>query len=138
MEVTGREIARRTGVSRVVVDAIASGRRSPTASLREKLRREAKPAVEETARAVCPICGVWVSIPCVVCAARAREAQHSPADRLAEAVRLLEEPIVIGLDLRGDARQRYQEIRARKIAAGEVPTSGQFSLRRAKREGWVP
>lgn len=138
MEVTGREIARRTGVHRGTVDAIRSGRRSPTASLREAQRREVKAAEVAIKRAVCSICGVEVSMPCVACAAREREAERSPADRRAELLRLLEQSPVIGLDLRGAAQQRYQEVRARRIAAGETPKGGLFSLRRAKHEGWVP
>lgn len=77
-------------------------------------------------------------MPCVACAARQQEAKRIPADRRAELLRLLEHAPVIGLDLRGAAQQRYQQVRARKIEADTAPEGGQFSLRRAKHEGWTP
>lgn len=132
---TVRATAAGTGVSRGVVGQIRSGRRPADASRAAEARRQ---AAEGPARGVCPTCGHPVPLPCVACAAREQEKKRSPGRRRADALELLDQPIVVGLGLRNGHRERYEAIRAGKVAAGETPPSGQFSLRRAKHEGWTP
>lgn len=104
-----RKIARRTGVSRGTVAAIAHGRRRDRIPKGdpEDLGEEPPGPVQR-----CPQCGALAQSPCRACRVRGwlritrrKEPRQAP-----------EEPLE--LDLVGESRRRYEEIRARRIREG--------------------
>lgn len=104
-----RKIARRTGVSRGTVAAIAHGRRRDRTpqSDPEDLGEEPPGPVER-----CPQCGALSQSPCRACRVRGwlRITRHK------EPRQVLEEPLE--LELAGENRRRYEEIRARRVHEG--------------------
>jgi hypothetical protein len=105
-----RKIARRTGVSRGTVAAIAHGKRPdrpPHDGGSEDLGEEPPGPVER-----CPQCGALAQSPCRAC--RVRSWLHNT--RRKEPRLPPEEPLE--MELVGECRQRYEEVRARRIREG--------------------
>ncbi|MEN6449888.1 MAG: hypothetical protein ABFC96_05290 [Thermoguttaceae bacterium] len=114
-----RETARRVGINRGTVGIIARGQRPDYEALRQA-RRKWLPQKREKAAQHCPECHALVYLPCVACETRREMAKKSPRrslcdceDRLAETLRL---------NLKKRHRQRYEEIRARRLQAADAPT----------------
>jgi len=107
-----RAIARRTGVSRGTVAAIAAGTRR-----KKPLRPVAGPPFDIAAPLKrCPQCGGRVHLPCWACAVEAikRSRGYRPfADRPAAAG--APAAMVVGLDLRPEHQRRYQRTRRRML-----------------------
>ena len=105
-----RKIARRTGVSRGTVAAIAHGRRRdrpPRESDPEDLGEEPPGPIER-----CPQCGALAQSPCRACRVRGwLRATRRNGPRQAQ-----EEPLE--LELVGDLRQRYEEVHGRRVRDG--------------------
>jgi hypothetical protein len=104
-----REIARRMGVCRSTVGAIAAGRR-----LDRPAKRPPEADLWETSDPPerCSTCGGLVYMPCMLCRLRKEIGEHrkkSPVDRTAQAV-----VRGIALELRPDHRSRYEDIRERR------------------------
>lgn len=122
-----REIADRTGVSKNVVDGIASGRRSKSKSRRAARRRDAEPEREAEVnggpKKRCPECGGLVVLPCVACETRRRIHRDRDANFAAAVADLAASPIV-AFDLRPEHHRRYLEMRRAKVRAGERPAAG--------------
>jgi hypothetical protein len=122
-----RQTALLSGVSRSRVSAIASGRRPDY----ERLALERGPSIDEASGSAqwCHGCGHKVWLPCVLCALRETMARRPPPGRAAgEAI----EPL--GLDLREQHRQRYEEIHRRRVAlegAGLPERIGRLNVRKA-------
>jgi len=76
-EVSQRGIARRLGVSRGTVNAIALGRRPDSGALRRREEDEI-PAPSGPPRR-CPECGALVLMPCVACRVRAIRVRRHPS-----------------------------------------------------------
>lgn len=110
---TQRRIAKVVGVSRGSVTRVVNGR------CRE---REEEVVPDAVCRPyVCESCGYYVRVrPCVICAARA-----SASGRALVVEVLASLGVSVGVELQGDARRVYEEIRAKK-ARGESggPASG--------------
>jgi len=108
-----REIARRTGVCRGTVNAMALGRR-PNADLRdtferltdERRRASGAPPPSRPARR-CPECGAKVKLPCLACRDRRLLAQGRRRPFQTDGP----DPVVLGLDLRPEHYARYLEMR---------------------------
>lgn len=112
-----REIARRSGVSRGSVRAIASGRRSEDATHLPAVEVDWEGPAGPPVR--CPGCGGLVFMPCVFCATRKALARHVP-----RAMRRSTSDCMrpLGLQLRPQHFRRYQQVRARRLAAdGDSP-----------------
>jgi hypothetical protein len=96
---SGREIARLTGVSRGSVTSIARGK-----------RREPPPAPAKEVSAGpltrCPGCGGMVHMPCRLCRLRARAADARLGNGRAE-----EHSETIDLELSKECRARYEQVR---------------------------
>jgi transcriptional regulator with XRE-family HTH domain len=120
-----REIARRTGVSRGTVGAVAAGKRTDRTEPRHAGHPELKVPAGPPRR--CGGCGGMVSLPCLLCRARSVRRTKSIGP-LAE----LNEPLQ--LNLREEHRVRYEAIQRR---------GGMFSQREALSEhaahsAWLP
>jgi len=105
-----RKIARRTGVSRGTVAAIAHGTRRdrlPRDGDSEDFGEEPPGPVER-----CPQCGALAQSPCRACRVRG----WLRSTRRKEPRQAPEEPLE--LELVADCRQRYEEIHARRIREG--------------------
>lgn len=111
-----RKIAKRTGVSRGTVGAIAAGKRPDYESLRPA-RKEAFDEPDGPPQR-CPVCGGMVSMPCRACSAQALKTRSSKP-LIPQAFAQLDEPL--GLDLTEEHRRRYEEVRARKMLAESEP-----------------
>ena len=131
-----RKVARLTGVSRSTIAAIASDKRPDY----ELLRRSREADWEEPAGPAvrCPGCGHRVYMPCQLCRLRERLAKKrgtgtargtltgiasGTLDDLARAATpLLVEVTVepLGVELRPEHRDRYEEVRAWRIKAEEL------------------
>lgn len=110
-----RTIARRIGISRGTVNAIALGHRRPDKSQHAAMRRPACEEVPPRPGSRCPVCGIEGPVPCVACAAREQKRRRGPAQRRREMVAdLLRYGPVVGLDLRPAERARYEQIRGRR------------------------
>lgn len=68
-QLSQRKIARRLGVSRGTISAIARGRRRLHGKESRREKRSARPAR-------CPVCGYRVYLPCMICRAREYREQH--------------------------------------------------------------
>jgi len=103
-----RGIARATGTSRGTVAAIAHGR------WRERPPGPPDANAEETLGPIerCPECGVLVHAPCRACRARRvrRIGMRDPPSRSGE------RPLRV--ELSGEYRRRYEEVRARRMREG--------------------
>jgi len=111
-----RQIARLTGVSRGSISAIASGRRPDYPGKRAgEDWIEAWGPLER-----CPGCGARVYMPCRICAARSFRASH-PRQRLVDLRRPEPE---LRLELKEEHRRRYEQVRARRLAAGQEEHDG--------------
>ncbi|MBN2475836.1 MAG: helix-turn-helix domain-containing protein [Pirellulales bacterium] len=108
-----RKIARRTGVSRNTVGAIATGRRRDR-KRRHPGRLEADDAPPAGPPQRCPGCGGMVWMPCRLCRTRARMSPRQPTP-VPRWLRPVDQPL--GLDLKGEYRARYQQVRARRAEA---------------------
>lgn len=100
MELSQREVARRTGVSRCVVHRIATGKRKgrrPPPSEPWDVDRTGQPFTR------CPDCGSLVQLPCHACLVRAAT---SPATRPKRT------PALVGLELKDEHRERYEQVKA--------------------------
>jgi len=94
-----RKIARLTGVSRGLVDAVASGKRPD--------REIAPPSEEEEPTgppARCPDCGGMVYLPCRACQVRLHHETKTRNHRVTFAMQPL------GLELRPEHRTRYEQV----------------------------
>jgi hypothetical protein len=111
-----REIARRTGISRGSVRAIASSRQFENATCRPTEEIDWERPVGSPER--CPDCGGLIFPPCILCATRKALARH-----LLTALRRLTSRgmIPLGLELRPQHRKRYQQVRARRLAWNDNP-----------------
>lgn len=107
-----RKIAGTTGVSRGSVHRIATGKRPDY-----EAQQEADEApIDEGPLVRCTGCGGLQHIPCRVC----RDRVHKALRRGRRGVQAADPPIV-GIELVGEHRRRYEEIRRRKQQAGEQP-----------------
>ncbi len=106
-----RAVARRTRVSRGTVGAIAAGKR-PDYRRRPPVRNEAATPRPAGPTRRCPGCGGMVQMPCRTCGTRKAMADL-PGPPAWLRLGQLDEPL--GLDLRGEHRARYEEIRRRRI-----------------------
>lgn len=107
------EVSARTGVSRGSVRSIANGRRPEYPSRAGEVELSPDDSKER-----CPGCGGMTRMPCPTCAARWRMKffrQRPHADDSWELDASLR------LELKGEHRARYEEIRRQKIARGETP-----------------
>lgn len=110
-----RKIAKKVGVSRGTVAGVAGGRRPDYEQIRHKRRQEQEPLpLGPLAR--CPECGGMVYMPCRLCQLRsgapeADSPRRSPDPRPTES---------LGLDLRGEARARYEAVHLRRMQQGEL------------------
>jgi hypothetical protein len=111
-----RWVARRVGISRGTVNAIALGRRAEDASQRAARQREARQQAPLTMEIHCKQCGGCGAVPCPICAARQQRAKRTAAQRRAEVVAVAACPPLVGLDLRPEHRARYGPIHRRKMA----------------------
>jgi hypothetical protein len=105
-----REIARRTGVCRGSVGAIASGRRLDYESQPEPVADVPEELSGRPAR--CPGCGANVYMPCVLCRVQSEIARRPRAPmkrRQADALHST------NLNLRLEHRVRYDEVREAKL-----------------------
>lgn len=80
-ELSQRQIARQTGVSRGMVHAIANGRR--TARFAEEKRPDDPTPDILSLPERCPVCGYRVYLPCQICRARRYVARGGMTRRLA-------------------------------------------------------
>jgi transcriptional regulator with XRE-family HTH domain len=108
-----REIARRLGVSRGSVVAIALGRRhcgDVSASRVEMVEEPCGPPVR------CPGCGAMVYLPCVLCHVRNRRQTSRVVDRE-------ESPRIrwpLGMNLRPEQHVRYEDVRRWRQEQGDA------------------
>ncbi len=112
-ELSRRAIARRLGVSRNTVGAIARGERPDYDALRRMRERREVPAPAGPPRR-CPTCGAMVYPPCVACRVRAE------LRMVARCVRPGLSADDTALALRPHHRARYEQVRERRLAA-EAP-----------------
>lgn len=112
-----RKIAKSLGVSRGVVASVADGRRPDYEALRRR-REENRQPLPLGPVVRCPTCGGRVHWPCRLCALRERLAGAPPRD----VDRRPTEPL--GLELRGEARARYEAIHLRRMRQGELDNEG--------------
>ncbi len=115
-----RKIARTTGVSRGTVGAIAHGKRRDRDARSREDDGLGQPPSGPLRR--CAGCGGLVQMPCRLCRVRARTA--SPRWKRPPARR--EEPL--RLELAGEHRLRYEEVRARRLREGPPEEERQESL----------
>jgi len=119
-----RQIARYLGISHGTVGDVAAGRRRLKFPKRRpprlKLFKDTRPAGQDEEGEPlyrCRQCGRRLTKPgCLACQLEREKPGPSHHDKS-------ETPLdgPIGVNLRGDARRRYEEVRAAKIAAGEEP-----------------
>jgi len=108
-----REIARRLGISRGTIGAIATGRRPDYSD------RADEPKIDPNAPKVrCGGCGGKVAMPCLACRDRAAAARKRSK---VQGSRFKEEPAELALELRPDHQARYEEVHRARQAAGEEP-----------------
>jgi transcriptional regulator with XRE-family HTH domain len=117
-----RKIARATGVSRGVVDAIAAGKRPDYEGQRPRFDEACEPAGPP---ARCPECGGKVYLPCRLCEARRAAASSPPRPPRTSK----NGPLV--LDLKEEHRRRYEQVRARRIAAELAERDDRAAFHRA-------
>lgn len=108
-----REIARINRISRGTVGAIASGKRPDHENQRPAGDEEGLPGPDGPPRR-CPDCGVMVYLPCRACQIRRQKASSSKPP-LPRRLTPLDEPL--GLDLTGQYRERYEQIRLQRLSA---------------------
>jgi transcriptional regulator with XRE-family HTH domain len=119
-ELSQRQIARLTGVSRGTVGSIASGKRPDY----ETLRRSEETDWEEPAGPPerCPGCGGMVYMPCRLCHAMKSRGKLARSSRK---VKMVLSDVSCQLDLRPDHRVRYEEVRNwREARAAMEPLEG--------------
>jgi hypothetical protein len=109
-----REIARRVGINRETVGIIARGQRPDYESLRQARIKRSPRKRGKTAR-LCPECRALVYLPCVACETRREMARHSLQQLFCGRLDHLDEPL--RLALKEQHRQRYEEVRARRLHA---------------------
>jgi transcriptional regulator with XRE-family HTH domain len=124
-----REIARRTGVSRGTVGAVAAGKRTDRTEPRHAGHPELKVPAGPPRR--CGGCGGMVAMPCLLCRARVARAAARREQRTTASPEL---NAPLQLNLREEHRVRYEAIRRR---------GGMFSQREALSEhaahsAWLP
>jgi hypothetical protein len=108
-----RKIAKKVGVSRGVVASVASGRRPDYEQLQHK-RRQGQEPLPLGPLARCRECGGMVYMPCRLCESRRQRAdspRRPPDPRPTEP---------LDLDLRGEARARYETVHLRRMQQGEL------------------
>ncbi|MGD9126612.1 MAG: hypothetical protein PVH19_04465 [Planctomycetia bacterium] len=111
-----REIARRTQVSRGTVSAIASGKRTNRVPVPKVQPWELEGPIKR-----CPTCGGLVHTPCRLCETR----REIAADKNAFKENNDPFPEITkkgswDLELEGEDRDRYEEVRRRRILQGET------------------
>ena len=116
-----RKIAKRLGVSRGVVAGVAIGRRPDYEKLRRRRQQEQQPLLLGPLRR-CGTCGGMVHVPCRLCALRSQLAGAPP--RVPE--RRPDEPLA--LELRGEARSRYEAVHLRRMQEGEQDEEDETEL----------
>jgi hypothetical protein len=101
-----RKIARRTGISRGTVAAIAAGRRGDCDAVSKPGEDSWETSSDPPER--CPTCGSLVYMPCLLCRLRNKlsEERLKPARR-----RTADAPAWLILELRPEHQRRYEEIR---------------------------
>jgi len=105
---TQRAIARQTGVSRVTVGKIARGER-PDYREREPRQPEGDRALNQGTPERCTHCGAMVHMPCLACKIERLETVRGFRMTAEDG-----QPLRVELD--GPARERYEAVRARKMA----------------------
>jgi hypothetical protein len=116
-----RQIAQQLGVSRGVVAAVAEGRRPDYAAIRRRREESKQPVVLGPLRR-CPTCGGMVHRPCRLCALREELTGAPPRVMDRRPI----EPM--GLELRGEARARYEAIHLRRMQQGEPVESDEAEV----------
>lgn len=114
-----RRIARRLGISRNTVGAIAGGQRPDHDSLRRG-GEEVPPAESSGPPQRCPGCGGLVYLPCRLCQVRSATARSTKSSGQPRFVPP-EEPLELSLNR--EHRRRYEQVRAGRLA-GELASSG--------------
>ena len=110
-----RQIARTVGVSRDTVQRIASGQRPDYEALCKATEKAKEPQeVEARPPARCHVCGAMVIVPCRACALRKKLRQNG-ATRSGTLLHAHPEDASLTLMLRGEERQRYECVRARRL-----------------------
>ena len=111
-ELSQRKIAQQLGVSRGTVASVASGRRPDYDALRRREQSQQPLPLGPLVR--CSTCGGMVHVPCRLCAMRLKMARSPkrPVDPRPM------EPL--GLELRGEARTRYEVVHRKRMKEGEV------------------
>jgi hypothetical protein len=115
-----RTIARQTGVSRGTVNLIAGGRRSDPSRNVAPWDDEPLQPVDPPQR--CPSCGGWVYMPCRLCSTR-ELVERQKRDRAGAASPFLlrmKRVGPLGLALKPDHQQRYEEVRRQRMNLGIV------------------
>ena len=114
-----RKIARLMGVSRGLVDAVASGKRpcyeTTTPSDEDAWEEPAGPPSR------CHGCGGMVYMPCRLCHARSLSAEESRRFRILPTI----EPL--GLELRPEHLARYEQVRRWRREGVGVPCGGNLA-----------
>jgi hypothetical protein len=132
-----RAIAERAGVSRGLVTNVANGRRPDYDAIRRRRQENFEPiALGPLAR--CRTCGGLVHLPCRLCQLQEQLATSPP--RSADP----RSPEPLELELRGEARVRYEAIHQRRMEQGEptdedetAPAEEEFFLFDEDDEDWL-
>ncbi|MEE8452458.1 MAG: hypothetical protein V3R99_11110 [Thermoguttaceae bacterium] len=112
-QLSQRKIATLMRVSRGTVGRIASGERPDYETMRQQRKDEQRDPQTGPLRR-CDDCGAMVYLPCRACATRATMADKS-APQIFRLFMQLDEPV--GLNLRGEDRTRYEEVRRQRELA---------------------
>lgn len=128
-----RAIARQTGVSRVVVHRIATGKRKP------KKKRLPQPWEEDRSGRPferCPHCGTRAQLPCLACLLRNYLRKENPT-RFRDS-----SDFTLHLQLEEPHKKRYEQVRAWRLAQNdpdftEVPENWPF-LRNPRQNRKLP
>jgi len=116
-QLSQRKIARRLGVSRGTVAGVAAGRRPDYEAIRRK-REESRQPIPLGPLGRCATCGGLVYQPCRLCELRR---QLAKLPRRAVDRRPIEP---MGVELRGDAKTRYEAVHLARMQQGELDELG--------------
>ena len=113
-----RAIARLTGINRNTVNRIAQGKRPNFQTLQKDRKRKLQNEVQYRRGKPrrCKECGGMVCMPCHLCAIR-KKTLKGQKGILAACVRYQIEPL--GIELDGEERRRYKQLREEKRNQGE-------------------